>query len=114
MKNNQIPLWNEFKTLQTDFGTLEGALMNGILTRVSTGDQELVCSYWIYENICYLAVVNTSYSSSKTVSLVLPATFIGAKTSLFSRMPNTLSVNDTNFTGTVGAQEVQVYTIAKQ
>ena len=113
LKNNQVPLWTEFKALRTDVTTLEAALMNGALTRVNTGDQELVASYWVYNNICYMAVVNTSYTSLKTVSIPLPATYTGTKTSLFSRMPNTLSVTGGNFTGTIGAQEVQVFSIAQ-
>lgn len=113
LKNNQVPLWNEFKTLRTDVTTIESALMNGVLTRVNTGDQELVASYWVYNNICYMAVVNTSYTSSKTVSIPLPSSYTGTKTSLFSRMPNTLSVAGGNFTGTIGAQQVQVFSIAQ-
>ena len=113
LKNNQIPLWNEFKPLRTDVTTLESALMNGVLTRVNTGNPELVTSYWVYNNICYMAVVNTSYTSSKAVSIPLPSSYTGTKTSLFSRMPNTLSVAGGNFTGTIGAQQVQVYSIAQ-
>ena len=113
LKNNQIPLWNEFKTLRTDVSTLEGALMNGIITRVNTGDQELICSYWIYNDLYYMVVVNTSYTTSKNVSIALPASFTGIKTSLFSRMNNTLTVNGTNLTGSIAAQEVQVFSIAK-
>ena len=60
-----------------------------------------------------MAVVNTSYTSSKAVSIPLPSSYTGTKTSLFSRMPNTLSVAGGNFTGTIGAQQVQVYSIAQ-
>lgn len=113
LKNNQPLLWDEFKILRRDVSSLEAALMNGKLTRVDTGDQELVSSYWINNDLCYMVVVNTSYTASKNISIALPATYNGTKTSLFSRMPNTLSVSGTNFSGTIGAQEVQVYSIAK-
>lgn len=79
----QTALWNECKALRSDVSTLEGALLNGTLTRVNTGDQELVASYWLYNNKCYVVVINTSYSASKNVSLTLPAGYSGTKTSLF-------------------------------
>jgi Secretion system C-terminal sorting domain len=109
----QTSLWNECKALRTDVSTLESALLNGTLIRINTGDQELVASYWVYNNKCYVVVENTSYSSSKNVSLVLPAGYSGTKTSLFSRMPNTLSLAGTTLSGSIAQQAVQVYTIDK-
>ena len=113
LKDNQAPLWNEFKSLRTDVGIIDSVLMNGKLTRINTGDQELVCSYWIYNDLCNIIVVNTSHTASKNVSFALPATLNGTKNALFSRMPNTLSVSGINFTGTFGAQEVQVFSVGK-
>lgn len=108
----QTSLLNECNTLSADIATLQGVLLNGTLTRVNTGDQELVESYWVYNNMCYIVMVNTSYSSSKNVSMALPSGYTGNKTSLFSRMPNTLSVFGTSLAGSIAALEVQVCSIA--
>ncbi|MBD2766766.1 T9SS type A sorting domain-containing protein [Hymenobacter sp. BT664] len=109
LKDNQPALWNEFKALRTDVATLEGALMNGALTRVNTGDQQLIASYWTDNTACYVVVVNTSYSNAKTVSLAIPSGYGGPITSLFSRMPATLSLSGNTLSGTLLPQAVQVY-----
>ena len=109
--NNQPSLWNEFKSLRTDVSALQSALLDGVFTRVNTGDQELVSSYWIYNNKCYVAVVNTSYTTAKNVSIALPSGFTANKTSLFSRMPNTLSLSGATLTGSIPAQAVELYSI---
>ena len=111
LKNNQPALWSEFKTLRTDVSALENALLNGTLTRVDTGDSRVVSSYWTYNNMCYIVVVNTSYTASKTVSIPLPSPYTGSKTALFSRMPNTLSVTGTALAGNLSPQDVQVFRI---
>lgn len=109
LKNNQPDLWNEFKALRGDVQTLEAALMNGTLTRYNTGDQELVASYWTDATGCYVTVVNTSYTSSKTISLTTPPGYGGPITSLFSRMPATLSLSGNTLSGSLLPQAVQVY-----
>ena len=108
---SQTGEWNEIKALGADVKSLEGALLNGSLTRVNTGDNQLVASYWIYNNACYVVVVNTSYSASKNVSIAIPNGYSANLTSLFSRLPNTLSLNGSNLSGSIAAKEVEVYKI---
>jgi Domain of unknown function (DUF4874)/Domain of unknown function (DUF4832)/Secretion system C-terminal sorting domain len=108
----QTSLWNECKALQTDVNVLQQVLLNGTLTRVNTGDQELVCSRWEYNNECYIAVVNTSYSNSKSIAVSIPAAYNGQAQPLFSRMPGTLSFSGNTLTGSIAATGVQVYKIA--
>jgi hypothetical protein len=112
LMNNQTALWNEFKTLRTDVTTLQQALMNGALTRVNTGDQELVSSYWIYNNKCYVVVVNTSYSNAKNVAIQLPPGYrANIPISLFPRIAGVLNSNSGILNGTVAPEGVQVYSI---
>jgi hypothetical protein len=107
----QTDLWNETKALRNDVSTLENVLLNGTLTRVNTGDAELVCSRWIYNNQCYVVVVNTSYSNAKNVSIAIPTSYNGQPQSLFTRMSNTLSLANNNLTGSIAPNDVQVYKI---
>ncbi len=108
----QTDLWNETKALNDDVNLLQTVLLNGSITRVNTGDPELVCSRWEYNNQCYVVVVNTSYSNSKNVAIPIPTAYNGALQSLFSRMPNTLSLAANTLTGTLTATAVQVYKIS--
>jgi Secretion system C-terminal sorting domain len=110
--NNQSALWNEFKAIRTDVLTLQSALMDGELTRVNTGDEALVASYWVYNGSVYVTVLNTSYSTAKNVSITLPSGTSGTATSLFSRMPNTLSFNGGVLSGSIAATQVQVYKLS--
>lgn len=105
---SQTALWNENKAIRTDVTTLESALLNGTLTRVNTGDQELVESYWIYNNICYVVVVNTSYTITKSVSIPISASY-SSSAAMFSRMPNTLSLSGGKLVGSISPEEVEVY-----
>jgi Domain of unknown function (DUF4832)/Domain of unknown function (DUF4874)/Secretion system C-terminal sorting domain len=108
----QTGLWNECKALQTDVNVLQQVLLNGTLTRVNTGDPELVCSRWEYNNECYIAVVNTSYSNSKSITVSIPAAYNGQAQPLFSRIPGTLSFSGNTLAGNIAATGVQVYKIS--
>jgi hypothetical protein len=108
----QADLWNECKALQTDVNTLQAALLSGTLTRVNTGDPELVCSRWEYNNECYIAIVNTSYSNSKNIAVSIPAAYNGQAQPLFVRMPATLNFSGNTLTGNIAATAVQVYKIS--
>ncbi len=108
----QTNLWNESKALQTDVNVLQTALLNGTLTRVNTGDPELVCTHWEYNNQCYIVVVNTSYNSTKNVNISIPSICNGQLQSLFTRMPGTLNLSANMLTGSINATAVQVYKIS--
>lgn len=105
---NQAALWNENKTLRTDVTTLESVLLNGTLTRVNTGDTELVISYWTYNDGIYVIVVNTSYTITKSVSIPI-SVFYGSAVAMFSRMPKTLSLSGGKLVGSISPEEVEVY-----
>ncbi len=107
----EVGLWNETKALRNDINALENVLLNGTLTRINTGDAELVCSRWEYENNCYLIVVNTSYTNAKNISVAIPTSYNGQAQSLFSRMSNTLSKVNNNLIGNIAGNDVQVYKI---
>jgi Domain of unknown function (DUF4832)/Domain of unknown function (DUF4874)/Secretion system C-terminal sorting domain len=109
---NQTNLWNEIKLLRTDITVLEQALLNGLLTRVNTIDEELVCSYWKYNNEYYIAVINTSYANSKTINITIPNTNNFQAQPLFTRMPNTLSFSGNVLAGNIAATDVQVYKLS--
>jgi hypothetical protein len=109
---NQTNLWNEIKLLRNDVVSLESALLNGILTRVNTADEELVCSYWKYNNEYYVVAINTSYSNSKTLNITIPNTNGFQIQSLFSRMPNTLTLSGNVLAGTIASTDVQVYKLS--
>ena len=108
----QMTLWEEFKTIRQDILTLEPVLLFGSLTRVNTEDEEVIASYWEYNDECYVVVVNTSYTKSKSAFILLPEIYENAPataTSLFPRMPNTLSFTGRNLTGDIPPVAVEFY-----
>jgi hypothetical protein len=109
---NQTNLWNEIKLLRNDVVTLEPALLNGVLTRVNTTDEALVCSYWKHNNEYYIVAINTSYSNAKTLNLTIPNTNGFQIQSLFSRMPNTLIFSGNVLAGNITPTDVQVYKLS--
>lgn len=110
LMNQQVPLWNELKTLRADVNVLQNALMNGTLTRLSTGDPELVASRWIDAQACYIVLINTSYSNTKNVMLSLPSEYQSSNAlPIFPRMPATMLVSAGALAGSISPQGVQVY-----
>lgn len=114
LKNNQPALWNEFKALRADVQTLQGGLMNGQLTRQTTGDQEMVISYWTDATACYIVFVNTSYSNTKNVSFTFPSGYGNSVEKLFgTRMSGWLNLNNNVLNGQIQPQAVQVWKVGK-
>ncbi|MFC3804188.1 hypothetical protein [Cohnella sp. GCM10012308] len=120
-------LYAETKAMVPEINALKPALMLGKKTEVATGNADLRVTYWEYEGKVYVIVVNTSYDSTANVpyyqsggpgtpvninaSIPLPAGYQNAVAkSMFSRLPATLSIGaDGKLSGTVGAEQVQVY-----
>lgn len=109
---NQTAEWNEIKALRTDISALEGALLDGSLTRVVTGDQEVVVSLWDYEDTSIVVAINTSYSATKTLNLTLPGTHAGPAQALFARLATGLTFANSKLTGQIMPQEVHVYRLS--
>lgn len=108
----QPSLLAEFNKLRADVSVLQDALLNGARGVVDTGDNELVATYWVHNNYCYVIAANTSYSQNKSVSIALPKNYTGAKTKIHSRLPNRLNKSGQNLVGTLYPTEVVAYKIA--
>ena len=109
--NNQKPLWNEYVAIKNDIliNDLQKYFMQAPMMPYNTNTTGLYASYWKSDTDLLLIVVNTNTTSSKSVSIVLPAAYSSA-TSLFSRMPNTLSLQNKNkMAGNIAAKEVLIY-----
>ncbi len=109
---DQKDLWNELVAIKDDaLTTLNGPILNGTLTRKTTSDIDLNYSYWEYQGTCYVGILNTSYTASKQVNISLPSQCAGSISSPVSRLPNTMQLNGSNLSGTIGATEVEIYRV---
>ena len=109
--NNQKSLWNEYVAIKDDIITndLKEYFMQVPVFRYDTNTTGLYASYWKSNTDLLLIVVNTNTSSSKSVSIILPTAYSSA-TSLFGRMPKTLSLQNKNkIVGNVAAKQVLIY-----
>ncbi len=106
--HTQEKQWSEMKNICNDIKILEPALLNGKHQLMDTGDDELVQSYWVLNNKCYLVTVNTSYTNLKKVAIDLPGKPSGFKP-LFNRFPTSLSLKEGKVSGILGPEQVQVY-----
>lgn len=111
LTRKQSALWTEIKNIRQDVLVLENALMNGVHTRINTGDEELAAAHWVHDGLCYVAVLNTSYANTKQVSIPLPSGYAGTITPLDSRFNSSLTVAGQNLVGDLAPTDVQVYVV---
>lgn len=115
LKNNQQSLWNEYISIKNDIliDHLQEYLMTAPLTRYTTGTSELFASYWQFDTDLLLIVVNTNTTTAKYANITLPNQYTSI-TPLFSRMPNTLVLQNGNkMQGNIEAKQVEVYELHK-
>ncbi len=107
---NNKELWNELVAIKDDvLGPLKRPLLDGVITRKSTADVDLVYSYWQYRGGCYVGILNTSYDQAKQVDITLPAECAGANSAPIARLPKTLSISGNVITGSLLPTDVQFY-----
>ena len=113
---NYTGMYNEVKLVNPELKNAEfiTAKMAGTYSRCKTGVSSdasgVKAAKWLYNGITYVVVVNTA-TSSQSANITLPSG-LGTKTSMFSRLPNTLIYSGTALTGTMAGLEVQVIKIS--
>ena len=105
--------WNELKLLAPDVKRMAPALMDGTWSRLTTGDADLFAAHWVYRDTLWVIAVNTSYSSSKTVSLTLPTGYTAAPVTVASRLASGLTLQNRVLSGTLAAQATYASYIPK-
>ena len=110
---SQIEEWAEIKALRADVTRLEGALLGGTLTRLTTGDQEVVVSLWDYRDTAFIVAINTSYSATKTLNQTIPGTHSGPAQAVFARFPTGLIFTNNRLAGQIQPQGVHMYKLMK-
>ncbi len=79
-------LWQGLQAMVPEMNTISPYLLNGKLTRLSTGQEKVFSGYWQVNQQAILVVVNASYQESSRVSLTLPTPVI-SQHFLFSDRP---------------------------
>lgn len=106
---SQRNLWNGIKSLVPEVKQLSPMLLNGNLTKITTGVQDVFAGIWTYQNQAVVVVLNTSSSSTKQTSITLPSQRASGVEAMFSGRPSGMSVIGNNLVGSIKPEDVHVY-----
>lgn len=104
-------VWNEVQNLAIEIKKLSPVLLNGKRRRINTNVKDLLAGTWTYQGQVYVVAINTSYDSTKTVSIQLPSGIVGKAQPLFASSPSTLSVHGDKLSGVIKPLEVHIYSL---
>jgi hypothetical protein len=102
-------LWAGMQVMAAELYTLTPVLLNGELHKVETGAEGAVAGYWVYDDMAYIAVVNTTYEETLEVELHLPFAPGEALNGMFEWLPNTFTYEEGSLRGLIGPAETQVF-----
>jgi len=102
-------LWNGIKSLVPEIKQLSPMLLNGNLTKIATGVQDVFAGIWTYQNQAVVVVLNTSSSSTKQASIALPSQRASGVRAMFSDRPSDMVVNNNKLSGSIKPKDVHVY-----
>lgn len=105
-------LWNELKSLVTEFKRLEPVLLGGSWKRLNSGIDDLFAAEWTYQGSVYVVAINTSPTDSIKASIPIPETVTGSIETVFSNRPSGMSLDGGKLTGSIGSEDVHVYRLS--
>ena len=104
----QTALWNASVQVCTEIqGTLINALLDGTRTTTADATNHVYYAKFVYGSETYVIAVNVA-QQSHSVSIPVTGTTL---TKVFSYRNGTLSLNSNTLSGTLGAEEVQIYKV---
>lgn len=106
---NNTRLWNGMKTLTPEVKQLAPIFLNGELTKIATGSDDLYAGVWKYQDRGIAIVINTSYTNTENVSIQLPFQKIISSSPTFAKRPAGMSVQSKILSGTIKPLDVHVY-----
>lgn len=105
-------LWNGIKSLVPEIKKLNPILLNGDLTKISTGVEDIFAGIWTYQERKVIVALNTSGSRTKQVSIALPRGTNEAQ-AMFSNRPSGMVVRDGRLSGSIKPKDVHVYILRR-
>jgi hypothetical protein len=111
--SQQKGLWNEMKSLAKEINQLQPILLQGSLTTINSGVNDLYASQWTFGNNVYYVILSTSTDQVIEVSINLPIQVKGIAEPLFAERPSGLILQDGQFKGSIQPGDVHVYKISQ-
>lgn len=102
-------LWNGMKYLVPEIKQLSPILLNGNLTKINTGEEDLFAGIWKYQNQAVIVVLNTSHSTTTKAVITLPSQRTSGVQAMFSGRPSGMTVIGNNLSGSIKPKDVHVY-----
>ncbi|MDY6899998.1 MAG: hypothetical protein SWZ49_18250 [Cyanobacteriota bacterium] len=102
-------LWNELKSLVSEFKRLEPVLLEGNWKRLNSGVDDLFAAEWTYQGSVYVVAINTSPTNAIEASIPIPEPVTGSIETVFSNRPSGMYLNEGKLTGSIGSEDVHVY-----
>ena len=105
-------LWNELKSLVSEFKRLEPVLLEGNWKRLNIGIDDLFAAEWTYQGSVYVVAINTSPTNAIEASIPIPEPVTGSVETVFSNRPSGMSFNEGKLIGSIGSEDVHVYRLS--
>ncbi len=105
-------LWNGIKSLVPEIKKLSPILLNGDLTKISTGVEDVFAGGWTYQDQVVVVVLNTSSSSTRQASIALPGGTNEVQ-AMFSNRPSGMVVRNGRLSGSIKPKDVHVYSLRR-
>jgi len=105
-------LWNELKSLVSEFKRLEPILLEGEWKRLNSGVDDLFAAEWIYQGNVYVVAINTSPTNAIEASIPIPEQLTGSIETVFSNRPSGMVLDERKLTGSIGSEDVHVYKLS--
>ena len=106
--NTKPELWGELVKVGGELNVLEPYLVLGTRQRLTTNSSDTFAAKWKLGSQVVVAVVNTS-SSSRSMAVQVGETVVGGAANLFAARQSYMTYSGGALTGTLPAQNVQVY-----
>ncbi|MFS0516518.1 hypothetical protein ACEYW6_17630 [Nostoc sp. UIC 10607] len=107
-------LWNGMKSLVPEIKQLSPVFLEGKLTQLDTKVDDLYVGEWVYGNLVYVVVLNTSPKESINASIMIPTKARGLAQPVFPGRPSGMVFEDGKLSGLIQAGDVHIYQLSKE
>ena len=106
-------VWKRLKLIAAEINTMSPVLLKGTLRKLKTKWNDVLANMWIYREIIYVVVVNTSQTETREVSLSFPIDIKRRSQPLFTELPSGMIFQKSTLSGLIKPGDVHVYQLSQ-
>ena len=106
-------VWKRLKLIAAEINTMSPVLLKGTLRKLKTKWNDVLANMWIYREIIYVVVVNTSQTETREVSLSFPIDIKRRAQPLFTELPSGMIFQKSTLSGLIKPGDVHVYQLSQ-